>query len=226
MNPRLRSGSARGWNRAPAAGRAPPPIAERPAGGAPLPLEGVQGWRRGCGSGDIRRAVGALGCDRSGLTAARGGAAGSPPCRRRQGRHFRRWQGKPRAHRRGQEDDRRLRRGEVLGPDRERRGRTHLGGPYTRSPSSRAGSAGGRTVRGGPPAHGHPRADPLALLSDREREVATLLLEGLSYAQIANALFVTRSTAGFHLSNVYAKTSTSSRQELAQLLRPSRRTAS
>ena len=51
-------------------------------------------------------------------------------------------------------------------------------------------------------------------------------LEGLSYAQIANALFVTRSTAGFHLSNVYAKTSTSSRQELAQLLRPSRRTAS
>jgi hypothetical protein len=54
--------------------------------------------------------------------------------------------------------------------------------------------------------------------------VATLLLEGLSYAQIANALFVTRSTAGFYLSNLYAKTSTSSRQELAQLLRPSRRT--
>jgi DNA-binding CsgD family transcriptional regulator len=63
-------------------------------------------------------------------------------------------------------------------------------------------------------------------LSDREREVATLVLEGLSYAQIANALFVTRSTVGFHLSNVYAKTGTSSRHELAQLLRPSRRTAS
>ena len=52
------------------------------------------------------------------------------------------------------------------------------------------------------------------------------MLEGLSYAQIANALFVTRSTVGFHVSNVYAKTGTSSRHDLAQLLRPSRRTAS
>ena len=68
--------------------------------------------------------------------------------------------------------------------------------------------------------------DPLALLSDREREVAALLLENLSYVQIAKVLFVTRSTVGFHLSNAYAKTGTSSRHDLAQLLRPSRRTAS
>ena len=58
--------------------------------------------------------------------------------------------------------------------------------------------------------------DPLAMLSEREREVASLLLEGLSYAQIARELFVTRSTVAFHLSNVYAKTATSSRHEFVQ----------
>jgi DNA-binding CsgD family transcriptional regulator len=62
--------------------------------------------------------------------------------------------------------------------------------------------------------------DPLAPLSDREREVTALLLEGLSYAQIAKELYVTRSTVAFHLSNAYAKTGTSTRHELVQLLRP------
>jgi DNA-binding CsgD family transcriptional regulator len=66
-----------------------------------------------------------------------------------------------------------------------------------------------------------PAADPLAVLSDREREVATLLLEGLSYAQIARELYVTRSTVAFHLSNVYAKTGTTSRHELVQRVRAS-----
>lgn len=62
-------------------------------------------------------------------------------------------------------------------------------------------------------------ADPLAALSGREREVVALLLEGLSYAQIAKELYVTRSTVSFHLSNAYAKTSTTSRHELVQLVR-------
>jgi DNA-binding CsgD family transcriptional regulator len=62
-------------------------------------------------------------------------------------------------------------------------------------------------------------ADPLAVLSDRERDVVTLLLEGLSYAQIARELYVTRSTVAFHLSNAYAKTGTTSRHELVQLVR-------
>jgi DNA-binding CsgD family transcriptional regulator len=62
-------------------------------------------------------------------------------------------------------------------------------------------------------------ADPLAALSDRERDVVTLLLEGLSYAQIARELYVTRSTVAFHLSNAYAKTGTTSRHELVQLVR-------
>jgi DNA-binding CsgD family transcriptional regulator len=57
----------------------------------------------------------------------------------------------------------------------------------------------------------------LAALSDREREIATLLLEGLSYAQIGRELFITRSTVSFHLTRIYAKTGTTSRHELAEV---------
>jgi DNA-binding CsgD family transcriptional regulator len=67
-----------------------------------------------------------------------------------------------------------------------------------------------------------PTADPLAALSDREREVALLLTQGLSYAQIAKELFISRSTVAFHLSNIYAKTATGSRHELTGLIRSSR----
>ena len=65
--------------------------------------------------------------------------------------------------------------------------------------------------------------DPLAALCAREREVAALLCEGLSYAQSAKELYVTRSTVAFHLSNAYAKTGTATRHELVQLVRPSPR---
>ena len=64
--------------------------------------------------------------------------------------------------------------------------------------------------------------DPLDLLSDRERDVVSLLTEGLSYAQIARELYVTRSTVAFHLSNAYAKTNTASRHELVALVRAHR----
>lgn len=66
-----------------------------------------------------------------------------------------------------------------------------------------------------------PAADPLAPLSDREREVVALLTQGLSYAQIAKELYVSRSTVAFHLSNIYAKTATESRHELTELVRQS-----
>lgn len=62
-------------------------------------------------------------------------------------------------------------------------------------------------------------ADPLADLSDREREVAALVLAGFSYAQIADELYVTRSTVGFHLGNIYAKTGVATRHALSQLMR-------
>jgi DNA-binding CsgD family transcriptional regulator len=64
-----------------------------------------------------------------------------------------------------------------------------------------------------------PAADPLVPLSDREREVVALLTQGLSYAQIARELYVSRSTVAFHLSNIYAKTATGSRHELTDLVR-------
>ena len=63
---------------------------------------------------------------------------------------------------------------------------------------------------------GYCRLSRLARLTDREREIATLLLEGLSYAQIGKELFITRSTVSFHLTRIYAKTGTTSRHELAQ----------
>lgn len=59
----------------------------------------------------------------------------------------------------------------------------------------------------------------LAALSERERAVVALVAGGLSYAQIAKELYITRSTVGFHLSNCYAKTGTRTRHELADLAR-------
>ncbi|MBM9469310.1 helix-turn-helix transcriptional regulator [Nakamurella leprariae] len=56
-------------------------------------------------------------------------------------------------------------------------------------------------------------------LSDRERDVVTLLSAGMSYQQIAQELFITRSTVAFHLSRVYAKAGVTSRHELTALLR-------
>lgn len=56
-------------------------------------------------------------------------------------------------------------------------------------------------------------------LSDRERDVATLVAAGLSYQQIAQELFITRSTVGFHLGKIYAKAGVATRHELTALLR-------
>lgn len=56
-------------------------------------------------------------------------------------------------------------------------------------------------------------------LSDRERDVLTLLIRGLSMRQIAQELFITSSTVSFHLGRIYAKTGVHSRHQLTQLLR-------
>ncbi len=63
-----------------------------------------------------------------------------------------------------------------------------------------------------------PAGDVMSALSDRERDVATLVVAGLSYAQIARDLFITRATVGFHLTRIYAKTGVSSRHELTDLV--------
>lgn len=56
-------------------------------------------------------------------------------------------------------------------------------------------------------------------LSEREVDVCTLLVNGMSYVQIAKELFITRSTVAYHLGNVYAKTGVSSRHDLVDLIR-------
>jgi DNA-binding CsgD family transcriptional regulator len=70
-----------------------------------------------------------------------------------------------------------------------------------------------------------PAALPAAVLprpapfTDRERDVLTLLLKGLSYAQISRELYITQSTVGYHLGNLYAKTGVTSRHQLTELAR-------
>jgi DNA-binding NarL/FixJ family response regulator len=49
------------------------------------------------------------------------------------------------------------------------------------------------------------RADPLAVLTDREREVLGLLAEGLSNAAIASRLFVTERTVEAHSKQIFQK---------------------
>ena len=67
-----------------------------------------------------------------------------------------------------------------------------------------------------PTAHGLPQA---LGLTDREQDVLTLVASGMSYAQIARELFVTQSTVGYHLSNIYRKAQVTSRHELTELVR-------
>lgn len=61
-----------------------------------------------------------------------------------------------------------------------------------------------------------PTADPLEGLSKREREVAALVGEGLTNAQIGERLHISPYTVMTHLSNVYAKLEIPSRAALAK----------
>jgi DNA-binding CsgD family transcriptional regulator len=53
-------------------------------------------------------------------------------------------------------------------------------------------------------------------LTEREQDVLTLLVAGMSYEQIARDLFVSRSTVTHHLNNIYRKTRTGSRHQLTE----------
>jgi DNA-binding NarL/FixJ family response regulator len=56
-----------------------------------------------------------------------------------------------------------------------------------------------------PPGRQARRQDPLARLTEREREVLSLVAEGLSNAAIASRLFITERTVEAHTTQVFAK---------------------
>jgi len=65
-----------------------------------------------------------------------------------------------------------------------------------------------------------PAEDPLARfgLTEREREILTLLAAGRSNPQIAKALFISPKTASVHVSNILAKLGVGGRVEAAAVV--------
>jgi len=60
---------------------------------------------------------------------------------------------------------------------------------------------------------------PLPVLTERECEMLTLLANGISNKGIANRLFVSENTVKFHLKNIYAKLSVTSRVQAVSAAR-------
>ena len=62
-------------------------------------------------------------------------------------------------------------------------------------------------------------------MTNRETEVAHLIGQGLTNAEIASELFVTPKAVEYHLGNIYAKLGLKGRQQLRRFLGESRRPA-
>ncbi len=58
------------------------------------------------------------------------------------------------------------------------------------------------------------KLDGLAELSERERQVAALLLEKKTYGEIAGALFISQNTVKYYVKNIYSKLDVKSRSEM------------
>lgn len=80
-----------------------------------------------------------------------------------------------------------------------------------------ANGTGGESAGAGKTPEGSTTAG-LATLSEREREIAQLLLEGLDNSAICERICVTESTLRTHLRNMYAKLDVHSRGELVRYL--------
>jgi DNA-binding CsgD family transcriptional regulator len=69
----------------------------------------------------------------------------------------------------------------------------------------------------------HTELDP-GILSEREREVAALVLAGLTYKQVGDRLFISAKTVEHHVARMRQKLGATSRAELfdqlRQLVRP------
>jgi DNA-binding CsgD family transcriptional regulator len=74
----------------------------------------------------------------------------------------------------------------------------------------------GNGNRGGP-GRGSGGRSPLAALTDREREVLSLLSRGMSNREIGTELFITPKTASVHVSNILGKLGAASRTEAAAI---------
>ncbi|MGQ0839987.1 response regulator transcription factor, partial [Actinokineospora sp.] len=61
-------------------------------------------------------------------------------------------------------------------------------------------------------------ADPLSGLTDREREVVTLISRGFPYRSAAKELYVSVKTIEYHIGNAYAKLGISNRTDLVKKL--------
>jgi len=64
---------------------------------------------------------------------------------------------------------------------------------------------------------GHCDTSPLAALTEREREVLSLLARGMSNREIGTELFITPKTASVHVSNILGKLGAASRTEAAAI---------
>jgi len=76
------------------------------------------------------------------------------------------------------------------------------------------GSVLAQMSRGGGRAAEDPEGAKIASLTDREREVVTLIGEGLKNKQIAERLFISETTVRHHLTSVFSKLGVADRLEL------------
>ncbi len=90
--------------------------------------------------------------------------------------------------------------------------------PYLARLATTAGAGPAPEPRPAPEAGPSP-LPPAFTVTDREHDVLTLLLNGMSYAQISRQLFITQSTVGYHLGNLYAKAGVTTRHQLTELAR-------